>query len=385
MVYFDNAATSWPKPESVYKAMDHFSRQVGANPGRSGHKLSVEAERIVLNARELLAEIFAIDDSARMILTFNATDSLNLAIKCLLRKGDHAVTSVFEHNSVLRPLRRLEQQGIIELTVLPCTKEGFLDPADVEKSIRPNTKLVSIIHASNVTGTIMPVEEIGEIVSKYDGAYYMIDAAQTAGVIPIDVKKYKLDLLAIPGHKCLFGPQGTGGLYIGEGLEEIMPSFKEGGTGSLSEQDVHPDFMPDKYESGTKNTGGLAGLAAGIEFIMKTGTDKIHKHEKALTEQLICGIQKIEGVTMYGPQDANRQTAVVSINVEGLRSNEVGYYLDQQQGIMTRVGLHCAPLAHRAMGTSPDGTVRLSMGYFNTAEEVDYVCNALQKLAKNGI
>ncbi len=385
MVYFDNAATSWPKPETVYKAMDYFSRQVGANPGRSGHKMSVEAERIVLNAREASAELFGIEDSSRMILTFNATDSLNLAIKCLLRKGDHVVTSAFEHNSVIRPLRHLEQLDIIELTIVPCTKEGFLNPADVKKSIRPNTKLVTLIHASNVTGTIMPVEEVGEIVSKYDGVYYMIDAAQTAGVIPIDVKQYKLDLLAVPGHKCLFGPQGTGGLYIGEGLEDIMPSFKEGGTGSLSEQEVHPDFLPDKYESGTKNTGGLAGLAAGIEFIMETGIDKISKHEHELTEQLIKGLQKIEGVTMYGPQDADKQTAVVSINVDGLRSNEVGYYLDQQQGIMTRVGLHCAPIAHKTMGTSPDGTVRLSMGYFNTAEEVDYVCKALSTLTKNGI
>lgn len=385
MVYFDNAATSWPKPEAVYEAIDYFNRRVGANPGRSGHKLSVEAERNVLEAREAMAELFGIEDSSRMILTFNATDSLNIPIKCMLRKGDHAITSAFEHNSVIRPLRQLEQAGVIELTVIPCTKEGFLSPADVEESIRSNTRLVSLIHASNVTGTIMPVEEVGEIVAKYDGVYYMIDAAQTAGVIPIDVKQYKLDFLAVPGHKALFGPQGTGGLYVGEGIEDIMPSLKEGGTGSLSEKDVHPDFLPDKYESGTKNTGGLAGLAAGIEFIVETGIENIHKHERELTRQLIEGLQKIEGVTLYGPQDADRQTAVVSINVEGLLSNELGYYLDQEQDIMTRVGLHCAPLAHRAMGTSPSGTVRLSMGYFNTAEEVDYVCKAISKVAKDGI
>jgi cysteine desulfurase family protein len=385
MVYFDNAATSWPKPEAVYQAMDHCMRQVGANPGRSGHKMSVEAERIVLNARELLADLFGVKDSSRIILTFNATDSLNLAIKCLLRQGDHVVTSAFEHNSVIRPLRRLEQQGVIEITIVPCTKEGFLDPAEVEKNIRPNTRMVTLIHASNVTGTLMPVEEVGEIVSKYDGVYYMIDAAQTAGVVPIDVKRYKLDLLAFPGHKCLFGPQGTGGLYVGEGLEDIMPSLKEGGTGSLSEQEVHPDFLPDKYESGTKNTVGLAGLAAGVEFIMETGMENIHKHEQQLTEQLIKGLQQIDGVILYGPQDANRQTSVISINIEGLRPNEVGYYLDQQEGIMTRVGLHCAPLAHKSMGTAPDGTVRLSLGYFSTPEEVDYVCRAIRKLAKEGI
>jgi cysteine desulfurase family protein len=385
MVYFDNAATSWPKPESVYKAMDHFMREVGANPGRSGHKMSVEAERIVLNARELLAEIFGVDDSSRIIHTFNTTDSLNVGIKCLLRKGDHAITSSFEHNSVIRPLRQLEQHGVIELTVVPCTKEGFLNPADVEKSIRPNTRLVSIIHASNVTGTLMPVEEIGEIISKYDGVYYMVDAAQTAGVIPIDVNQLKVDLLAFPGHKSLLGPQGTGGLYIKEGLEEIMPSFKEGGTGSLSEQEVHPDFMPDKYESGTKNTVGLAGLAAGVEFVMQTGVENIHKHDSELTEQLLEGLQKIDGITIYGPQDPQRQTSVVSININGLRSNEVGFCLDQQYGIMSRVGLHCGPLAHKTMGTAPDGTVRLSMGYFNTPEEVDYVCKSVSKIAKDGI
>ncbi len=384
MIYFDNAATSWPKPEAVYKAMDHCMRYVGANPGRSGHKMSVEAERLVLNAREILAEIFAVEDSSRIILTFNATDSLNLGIKCMLRPGDHVITTCFEHNSVIRPLRHLEQKGIIELTVVNCTKEGILDPRDIEKAIRSNTRLVAVIHASNVIGTIMPAEEIGEIVSKYDGVYYLIDAAQTAGVFPIDVKKYKVDLLAFAGHKCLFGPQGTGGLYVGEGIEDIMPSLKEGGTGSLSEQEVHPDFLPDKYESGTKNTVGLAGLAAGVEFIMKTGIEKIHAHEQELTAQLIEGLQGIKGVTLYGPQDAKKQTSVISINVDGFRSNEVGYYLDQKHDVMTRVGLHCAPLAHKRMGSAPDGTARLSMGYFNTAQEVDAVCQAVSKLAKSG-
>ncbi len=382
MVYFDNAATSWPKPETVYRAMDHCMREVGANPGRSGHKMSVEAERIVLNARELLAEIFSVEDSSRIILTFNATDSLNLAIKGMLRPGDHAITSSFEHNSVIRPLRGMEAAGVITLTTVPNSPEGYLDPLDVERAIRPNTRLVAIIHASNVTGTLMPVIEIGEILRKYPHVYYLVDAAQTAGVVPISVKELQAHLLAFPGHKGLLGPQGTGGLYVAEGIEAIMPPLKEGGTGSLSEKEIHPDFLPDKYESGTKNTVGLAGLAAGLEFVKEQGIENIHRKEQVLTQRLNEGLRRIKKVKVYGPCDANKQTAVVSINIEGLRSNEVGYYLDQEYEIMTRVGLHCAPIAHRSIGTAPGGTVRLSPGYFSAEADVDYVCQAVAGIVK---
>ncbi len=382
MIYFDNAATSWPKPEAVYKAMDHCMRQIGANPGRSGHKLSVEAERVILNARDALAELLAVSDSSRIIFAFNATDALNLGIKCILRPGDHVITTSFEHNSVIRPLRHLERSGRIELTVVGCTPEGFLEAKDIEREIRPATRLVAITHASNVTGTLMPVAEVGDILEKYDQVFYLIDAAQTIGIIPMTADELKADMIAFPGHKGLLGPQGTGGLYLREGLEEIMPSLKEGGTGSLSEKEYHPDFLPDKYESGTKNTPGLAGLGAAMEFLEQTGIEKIHRHEQNLTGRLLAGLEGIEKVNIYGPKDPGRQMAVVSINIDGLLSNEVGFMLDQEYEIMTRVGLHCAPLAHRTIGTAPSGTVRLSMGCFNTPDEVDYVCRAVREIAK---
>jgi len=381
MIYFDNAATSWPKPESVYKAMDHCSRFIGANPGRSGHRMSVEAGGVVLDAREAIAEIFNIEDTAHIALTFNATDSLNLGIKCLLNPGDHVITTSIEHNSVMRPLRYLEGSSRkIELSVAQANKDGMITVEDIESLIQENTRLVVITHASNVIGSIVPVDEIGAMLKKHKNIYYMVDCAQTGGVIPVDVVKMNVDLLAFPGHKGLLGPQGTGGLYVREGVEEYINSLKQGGTGSKSELEIHPDLLPDKYESGTKNTPGLAGLAAGIRFVLDKGIDKIWAHEQEVTSRFLKGVSEIEEITVYGPNDPNKQLSVVSLNVKDILPSELGYVLDDEYGIMTRVGLHCAPVTHKTIGTSPNGTVRFSMGFFTTVEEVDLVLEALKKI-----
>ncbi len=380
MIYLDNAATSWPKPESVYKAMDNCSRNIGANPGRSGHRMSMEAEGVVLDAREAIAEIFNIEDTAQIALTFNATDSLNLGIKCLLNPGDHVITTSIEHNSVMRPLRYLEESRGVELTVLQATKEGIITVEDVEKALKKNTRLVVLTHASNVIGTLVPVKEIGAMLKKYENTYYMIDSAQTAGVIPIDVNEFNLDLMAFPGHKSLLGPQGTGGLYVREGMEEYIYSLKQGGTGSKSELEIHPELLPDKYESGTKNTPGLAGLAAGIAFIKEKGIENIMAHEHELAERFLNGLSGIEEAEVCGPKDSSKQVSVVSMNLKGILPSELGYMLDDEYGIMTRVGLHCAPVTHKTTGTYPNGTVRFSMGYFTTVEEVDLALDALKKI-----
>jgi len=379
-IYFDNAATSWPKPLEVIQAMVRFIEEVGANPGRSAHRLSVEASRIVYEAREALAELFHVRDPLRIVFCSNATEAINLALKGLLRAGDHVVTSSMEHNAVMRPLRALEREGV-EVTVVLCSPEGFLDPADLEEAIKPNTKLFVLNHASNVVGTILPVAEAGGIARRH-GLLLLVDAAQTAGALPIDVEADGVDLLAFTGHKSLLGPMGTGGLYIGErvALSEFEP-LKRGGTGSRSELEEQPEFLPDKFESGTLNAVGIAGLLAGVRFILERGVDEIRRHEVELTQKLIEGLLAIPGVTVYGGHDARRQTATVSLNIRGLSPSEVGLRLDEEYGILCRVGLHCAPAAHKTIGTFPNGTVRFGLGYFNTMEEVERAIKAVEEIA----
>jgi len=382
MIYFDNAATSWPKPPGVVEAMVHFMEKVGANPGRSGHRLSVEAGRIVYGAREALAELFNAPDPLRIVFGANVTEALNLALRGLLRPGDHVVTSSMEHNSVMRPLRALEERGVA-LTVVPCSPAGFLNPADLETALRPETKLLVLNHASNVVGSLLPVHEAGKIARRH-GCLLLVDAAQTAGAHPIDVQADCIDLLAFTGHKALGGPMGTGGLVIGERVpvDEFEP-LARGGTGSRSEHEEQPDFLPDKYESGTPNTVGLAGLAAGVRWASGQGVNAIRDYEIALAQQLITGLQAVPEITVYGGLDATRQTATVSFNVTGLEPSEVGLRLDEEYGVMCRVGLHCAPAAHRTIGTFPTGTVRFGLSYFNTLEEVEMALNAVREIAKN--
>jgi len=377
MIYFDNAATSWPKPENVLSAMEKCMREYGANPGRGGHKMALEAGRVIFKARESIAKLFNIKNPMNVIFTLNTTEALNLGIKGLLRPGDNVITTSMEHNSVIRPLKALEETGV-EVTIVNCNQEGYLNPDDIKKAIKPNTRLIVITFASNVTGTVMPVEEVGKI-AREKGIVFMVDAAQGAGIFDIDVEKMNIDLLAFPGHKALLGPQGTGGLFIREGIN--LKPLKEGGTGSSSEMITQPDIVPDKYESGTPNTVGIAGLSAGVEFILEKGIHNIRRKEEELTEYMLEGLKEIGNIKIYGPKSAKDRAAVISINIGEMDSGEVSYILDRVYGIATRAGLHCAGLAHRTIGSFNQGTVRFSFGYFNTKEEVDSALDALRNIA----
>ncbi len=379
-IYLDNAATSWPKPGSVIEAMNKFNLEIGSNPGRSGHHLSVESGRTIYDTREILAELFGISDPLRIAFTSNITHSLNIIIMGMLKPGDHVITTSIEHNSVMRPLRELETRGV-ELSVIPCDHTGLFDPENIHKHIKSNTKLIITTHSSNVTGTIIPVTEIGKIASQY-GIPYCVDSAQSAGVIDIDVVKSHIDILCFTGHKGLFGPMGTGGFYIKKDLEKTIPSLIYGGTGSRSEHEIQPDFMPDKYESGTLNTIGIAGLYAGVQYINDTGLSAIHAKENSLLNKFITGVSEFKKVILYGTENLNYRTAVSAFNIEGLTPSDVSYYLDENYGILTRPGLHCAPSAHKTIGTFPSGTNRISFGYFNTPDEVDTVIKAIYELTK---
>jgi cysteine desulfurase family protein len=374
--YFNNAATSWPKPESVYLAVDNFNRHIWANPGRGSSSNTLEAGEVLLDTREALAKLFRFEDLSRVIFTKNVTESINTVLKGYLNTGDHVIISGMEHNAVARPLNTMEKNGV-QVSVVSCTPDGSLDPADIEAVWRKNTRMVCMLHASNLTGTIMPVSEVGEIVRK-NGAVFLVDAAQTAGILPIDVEKQRIDILAFTGHKGLFGPQGTGGFYARTGLE-IRP-LVEGGTGSLSEEFSQPLFLPDRFEGGTPNTPGIAGLGAGIKFVLQTGVEKIRRHEQHLTDLLINGFKGIKGVTVYGPGDSRLQTAVVSINIEGLDCGELSFLLDQKYGIISRSGLHCAPMAHRTVGTLKQGSCRFSPGFFNSSEDIEKVVHAVEEI-----
>jgi cysteine desulfurase family protein len=382
MIYLDNAATSYPKPKEVGQAMMYFLEKVGANPGRSSHRLSIESGRILYQARESLAELFNVDDPLRIIFTLNVTEALNLALKGLLRPGDQVITSSMEHNSVMRPLRELEKRGV-EVKVVPCSSQGVLDPVDLEKAIKKNTKLIVLNHGSNVIGSLTPITVVGEMAKRHH-ILFLVDTAQTAGCYPLDIKKDNIDLLAFTGHKALYGPPGTGGLVIGERVntKKLIP-LKVGGTGSHSEFEEQPDFLPDLYESGTPNIVGLNGLKEGVRFVLAEGVDKIHQHEKNLIIRLIEGLKEIPEVTLYGGDYRKEQVAVVSFNLKDKWPSEVGMRLDEEYDIMCRVGLHCSPATHKTIGTFPRGTVRFSMSWFNTLEEIDQVIMAIREIAKS--
>lgn len=377
MIYFDNAATSWPKPAAVCAALGDYFGDAGGNPGRSGHRMSVAAARIVENAREALAELFNASDPSRVVFTQNATHALNLALYGLLHPGDHVVTTSLEHNSVMRPLRHLETLGV-ELTVVACAQDGMLDVNSVRRALRPRTRLLVTTHASNVIGTLTPVSALA-VLAREQGVRYLVDASQTAGGIPIDVQEMGLDLLAFSGHKGLLGPTGTGGLYIRE--EIALAPLMRGGTGSDSAHQIQPEFLPDAYESGTLNVAGIAGLGAGVRFLSEIGIDAVKTHQQKLVAQFLAATSEISGMTLYGPRDAALRCGVVSFNVDGAMPSEVGLILDESFGIMARTGLHCAPSAHRTLGTFPTGTVRFGFGWFNTAAEVEVAVGALREIA----
>ncbi|MHB0859573.1 MAG: aminotransferase class V-fold PLP-dependent enzyme [Anaerolineae bacterium] len=380
MIYLDNAATSWPKPPQVLAAMTEYLQSAGGNPGRSAHALSIAAGRSLYETRELLAILFHAPDPLRIVFTLNVTQAINLALRGLLRPGDRVVTSSVEHNAVMRPLRALEREGV-EVVVVPCGSDTLLDPADLAKAITPGTRLVVLTHASNVTGAIQPIAEAARLAHDA-GALVLVDAAQSAGVVPIDVQAMEIDLLGFTGHKGLQGPPGTGGLVIGPRVDVLaMQPLERGGTGSNSEHEEQPEHLPDKFESGTPNGVGIAGLGAAIQYLLDRGVDEICRHEVALTRLLLEGLAGIPGVRVYGPADAARRTATVSFTLAGRRVSDVGLWLDEERGILARVGLHCAPAAHKTLGTFPEGTVRLSAGAMTTPAEVDAACDAVEALA----
>ena len=378
MTYFDNAATTFPKPEVVYRKIMEAMEGYGANPGRSGHKLALKMNRGIYDTRLSLSQLFNIGNPMNLIFTFNCTESLNLAIKGLLKPGDHVITTSMEHNSVLRPIKYMEKFGV-ETTIVSANLLGEINPDDIKNSIKKNTKLIVTTHISNLTGTIMPIKEIGDI-AKEKGILYLVDAAQSAGVYSLDVTSMNIDMIAFPGHKGLLGPQGTGGLYIKEGLE--IQETLQGGTGSMSESLLQPDMSPDRYESGTPNGPGIIGLGAGVEYIKSKGIDNIRKHEESLTKYFLEEASKINGIKLYGPCDINKQAAVVSLNIKDYDSSEIAYILDEQYDIMVRPGLHCAPLAHKTIGTFDQGVVRFSFSPFNTMEEIEYAIKSLREIAK---
>lgn len=376
IIYFDNAATSWPKPPAVREALEAYFGLAGGNPGRSGHRMSIAAAQVVEEARDNLAELLGVDDPTRIALTKNATEGLNIAIRGLLSPGDHAITSSIEHNSVMRPLRALEEIGL-DLTVVPCGTDGTLDPSSVRDALRPETRLIVTLHGSNVMGSLLPIGDIATI-ARNAGVPYLVDASQTAGAMPIDAPVLGVDMVAMTGHKGLLGLTGTGGLYLSEGID--VPPLMRGGTGSRSDLETQPEFMPDALESGTLNVAGFAGLAAGVRHLLDVGVDKVAAHERDLVARFLDGAGRLDGVVAYGPESLDDRCGVISFNVEGLTSSEVGTLLDQRYGIMSRVGLHCAPGAHRTIGTFPTGTVRFGLSVFNTIEEIDVALQGLSEI-----
>lgn len=376
-IYLDNSATSFPKPRSVVQAMSNYINNYGASPGRSAHALSVKAAREVFETRELLAEFFNLDNSERVIFSANATLALNIVIKGALKQGDHAIISHMDHNSVHRPLKYLERNGTIELSIARCGNDGFIDLEHLKSLFRPNTKMAAIIHGSNAAGTVQPIREIGMICREY-GAVFLVDAAQTAGFINIDMLQDHIDVLAFTGHKKLYGPPGIGGLCINKGVQ--IDTFIHGGSGSQSELDVHPTFYPDRLEAGTPNTVGIIGLKAGLKYVMKKGLENIRHFQLGLLEHMIHELKNLGNVIVYGPEGIDSRLPLVSINIKNMLPSELSQLLDQQYGIMTRSGLHCSPLAHKTIGSFPQGTVRFSIGAFNTEEDINYTVKAIKEL-----
>ncbi|HAQ41458.1 MAG TPA: cysteine desulfurase [Clostridiales bacterium] len=377
MIYLDNAATTYPKPKSVYQSVMKAMTEYGANPGRGSHAMAIEGARVIYETRELMAQLFNLDDPMRVIFTFNATDSLNQAIKGVLNPGDHVITTSMEHNSVLRPVKELEKYGV-ENTIVQCAPDGRVKVEDIEAAVKSNTRLVVTTHVSNLTGTIMPVEEIGKM-CRGKNILYLIDAAQSAGVLDIDMKKHNIDLIAVPGHKGLLGPQGTGALLIN--CETEIKHLREGGTGSESSSMMQPDFYPDKLEAGTHNLPGIAGLNAGLKYILNKGTKSIYSHENNLLDIFINEMRKNHKIKIYGPEDINGRCGVVPVNIEDIDSSEVAYRLDTEYGIAVRPGLHCAPLAHKTIGTEKKGAVRFGVGPFNKKSDIMAAVKALDEIS----
>ncbi len=375
--YLDNAATSHPKPAEVARAMVRFLEEAGGNPGRSAHREAASAAEVVYVARRLLARLLGVRDAARVVFTQNATHALNLALLGLLEPGDHVVATSMEHNAVARPLRALEREGRIQLSIVPAGPDGLVDPRALARAVTPKTRLVAVCHGSNVTGALQDLAALREAAGR---ALFLLDAAQTAGCVPLDAPALGIDLVAVTGHKALAGPQGVGALYVAPGVD-LRPVVR-GGTGSASESDEQPEFWPDRLEAGTPNAVGLAGLAAALAWNEdQGGPGAVGARERDLAERLWEGLARIPGVSLYGPKDPERRVGVVSFRIAGLPVDEVAWRLDRDFGVAVRVGLHCAPWAHRTIGTFPEGTVRASVGPLTSRQDVDALLEGVARLA----
>lgn len=389
-LYLDNAATSFPKPPGVIEAMNRYFTELGASPGRGGYAESVESGRLMTECRKAVCRLIGGTSPVHVIFTLNCSDALNMAIKGLAGGGGggigHAICTDLDHNSILRPLNALMDRGVMDVTrvaVDPVT--GLVDPAEIRRAVRPNTKMIAVTHASNVTGTVQPIREIGKIAREV-AVPFIVDAAQSLGHVPIDVAEDCIDLLAAPGHKFLMGPLGTGFLYMRPGMEKVVKTIKEGGTGSVSENDRQPEFMPDKYESGSHNAPGIIGLLAGINWLLERGVEKIWTHDQHLVRTFLEGIHRVEGLRYFGPQGVANRIGVFSVRIEGYEPNELAALLEKEYGLLTRAGLHCAPHAHRTIGTAErGGTTRLSFGPFLSPQDVKFAADALAEVAESAI
>jgi len=383
-IYFDNAATSFPKPEIVYETMDHYARRIGASAGRGAYREAIESGAIIARTRRGIAQLIGAPDPDHIILTFNCTDGLALAIKGIVTEpGGHVVTTRMEHNSVLRPLGALQEQLGIQVTYVPADGEGFVDPQDIRSAIRPDTCLIALVHGSNVCGSVQNIAAVGEIAREH-GVTYLVDAAQTVGHLPIKVQELHVDMMAFPGHKALLGPLGTGALYLRHGLEKRLRPLKEGGTGSKSEIPLQPDFLPDRFESGSHNALGIAGLGAGVQYVLEQGQDSLREHERQLCRAFLEATTAVPGLRVYGSRDLGRRVGVFSVSIGNYGPLELAGILEEQFGILARPGLHCAPFAHQAIGTfEAGGACRLSTGAFLTVEDVHYAADALIQIARS--
>ncbi|EHI98521.1 cysteine desulfurase family protein [Clostridium sp. DL-VIII] len=377
MIYLDNSATSFPKPTEVYEETLNCMKNYAANPGRSAYKIAVRASAKIMETREEISNLFNIPSPFNLVFTSNATEALNTGIKGVLKRGDHVISTVIEHNSVLRPLNSLSKAGI-EVSLVGVDKAGYINIDDINDEIKKNTKMIIVSHVSNVLGSIQDIRNIGRLAKK-NGVIFMVDASQSVGIIPIDVEKDNIDILAFSGHKGLLGPQGTGGLFIREGIK--LKNFKEGGTGSNSHFMVQPSFMPDKFESGTLNTPGIAGLGEGIKFIKRVGIESIEKHESELTLYLLNEMKRLPYIKVYGESSGKKRGPVISFNIKGVDASIVGEKLDNEE-IAVRTGYHCAPLIHKVIGTEYAGTVRVSPGYFNTLYDIEKLLTVIMRIYK---
>lgn len=391
-LYIDNAATSFPKPPGVGQAMIHYAQELGASAGRGAYHEAVATGAIIRECRELLNTFFNGQDPNQFVFTLNCTDALNIAIKGLIdpTKCDthrpHVICTAIDHNSILRPINAMRDRGWVDVTVVPVDpRTGLVDPGDIRKAIRKRTRFIAATHGSNVTGTIQPIRVIGQIAREH-AVPFIVDAAQSAGHVPLDVQADCIDLLAAPGHKALMGPSGTGLLYLRPGMEKMVATLREGGTGSISEHAIQPTFMPDKYEAGSHNAIGIAGLGAGLKWLLDQTIQKIHADEQTLVRTFIDGVSRIDGLTYYGPPGVKDRIGVFSVRVEGYEPVELAKALEHDFGILTRPGLHCAPHIHETIGTATQGgTTRLSFGPFLSVQDIQYATDALAQIAARSL